>query len=256
VIALAITPFWGALLLLFARMTGVAFSAPIFSDASIPTSARIGVALALTAAVAGFARAHVTVTLPDFLFRLLIELVLGLGMGFVANAMVYAAFTWGGLVDAATGLSLVSLLNPFSSQPSSLFQTFAGILALFVFAVTGGIDGLVVTLAASVRLVPVGLYSFPGQGLLGVTLSLASGIFGTGVLLALPTLAALAVVNFAVGLLARMLPQMNVFALSLGLGPLVAILFVTLGLSLAVTVLDRYEASSLVLLLQFLHAVR
>jgi flagellar biosynthetic protein FliR len=256
-IAAAITPFWAGMLLLFARLTGVVFAAPLLSDAAVPTGVRVGLAMALTAALAGFARAEVaSLSLPALLFHLALELALGLGMGFLASAMLYAALTWGGWADAASGLSIATLFNPLYLGSTSLFQGATGTLALFVYAASGGLDALVVTLAAGVRLVPVGFHAFPSPSLLGVSLALVSGLFGTAALLALPLLVALALVNFAIGLLARMLPQMNVFALSLGVGPALAVVLLALGVGSAAGVLSQYEASALNLLLGFLHTLR
>lgn len=254
--ALGITPYWGGLLLLFARMTGVVFTAPLFSDPSVPTTVRVGLALALTAATEGFARVHVGVlTLAGFLVHLLLELAIGLAMGLVASAVVQAAAVFGGLVDAASGLSLAAVLNPAFGETASLFEGFATMLVLFVYAAGGGLTLLVTVLAASTVIVPVG-QAIPLQAGLGnVVLEWAGGVFGTGLLLALPVLVALAVVNFAIGLLARILPQMNVFALSIGLGPFLSVFVLLLLLPLVVTVLGRYQESALSLVVALLHAL-
>jgi flagellar biosynthetic protein FliR len=248
---------WAGLLLLFARMMGVAVSGPLLSHESVPAPARVGVAVALTVAVAAFARVHVgALGWGDLILGLAWELGIGLLIGFVASFIVYVALVFGGLVDAAAGLSFASSLNPILPGGAALFESFAGMLALVVFAAAGGLNALVMGLAASVEALPVGLVHWTPRGGLALALAFGGGVLGTGALIALPALATVTVTNFAVGLLSRMLPQMNVFAVSLGLGPVVAALAVFLGLGVAVDLLNRVEGQAIGWLLQYLGGLR
>ena len=253
---MSLAPSYELLLLLFARMTGVAFTAPPFNDAALPNLVRVALALALTAAVFPAARGLPAVlSLPDLLVHALLELGLGILIGVVAQGFLSAALTMGGLLDASSGLSLASVLNPVLGETTSLYAGFAASFAIFVFAVGGGFDTFVTALAVAEQVAPVGIVPRVGSAILPYVLDATGGAFVVGVLLAFPVLVALVVVNVAIGLMARVLPQMNLFVFSLAVGPLVSLVLTALVLGTFAQVLNRYALSLLDALPALLHAV-
>jgi flagellar biosynthetic protein FliR len=255
-LARLLTPSLELLMLLFVRTSGVVFTAPPFADAALPTAVRVGASLALTAAAFPLARGlPAPLPLPALLVHLVVEAAVGVAIGIAAQAFVAVATTMGGLIDVASGLSFASLLNPFLSETTSIYASFAVSFALFVFAVSGGFDAFVTAVALSDRILPLGAVPRPSAALLPFALAYTGGAFAAGVLLAFPALVALAVVNVALGLVARILPQMNLFVFSLAVGPLVSLVLVSALLGVAAQALNRYAVALMASLLGFVHAL-
>jgi len=212
--------------LVMLRCTGLVFTAPIFGHHSLPTLVKFGLAATLTVALASGASVHAG-GLPIYAAAPL-ELVIGMALGFVLSMGFEAIEVGGRVISIQLGLSLGSVFSPTEQEASTALDPFFSVLAGLTFLAMGLHLAVVRALANSFTIYPVGGgwpadLSQTGAQTIALALEL-------GVRVALPVALVLLLVELSVALLARAIPQINVFILGLPLKMLVG--FVVLAMAM------------------------
>lgn len=201
--------------LVLARVGGLFVLAPIFSGRMIPVHAKLLVAGAISFALMPFVTHGAAVPtdltiVPLVLKELLVGLAIALALGVVAAGIAAAA----SLLDTTIGFSFAALVDPLTQTQSAVVGQLYSLYSVLVFLMIGGDHLMIRGLAASYRLVPLG--RIPSSAQLGALAEHDLGqIFVIGLAVAAPVLVALALVDLALALVARTVPQMNVFIVGL-----------------------------------------
>lgn len=227
-------------LFIFLRVMGILTLAPIFGHRSVLSQVKVGLALML--AVALFPVVPVTLKTHPHLFLLVLalvkELLMGLLIGFVALLVFLGVRFAGELVGLDIGFGVANLIDPLSAEQVSIVGEFQSLLAMVIFLVVNGHHLLLRGVAASFDLVPLGGVQM--NGLLGQNLIAMTGrVFVIAVQLAAPVLAALFLTTLALGIVARTVPQMNVFVVGFPLKIVVGVAALMLTLPLFLSALTR-----------------
>jgi flagellar biosynthetic protein FliR len=212
--------------LVMLRCTGLVFAAPLLGHHSIPTLVKFGIAGCLAIVLANGAGTHAG-AMP-ILLAAPMELVIGLALGFVLSMGFQAVEVAGRVISIQLGLSLGSVFSPTQEEASTAIDPFFSVLAGLVFLAMGLHLALVQALANSFVAYPVGggwPASLPIAG--AQTIALAMEL---GARVALPVALVLLLVELAVGLLARAIPQINVFILGLPIKMLVGMAVLALAM--------------------------
>ncbi|MBX5467166.1 MAG: flagellar biosynthetic protein FliR [Firmicutes bacterium] len=235
-------------LLVVARLAGVVVTAPVLASSFVPRLAKVGLAVILAAALTASLPPVAVANLLALALGLVLQFVVGLLMGLVL-ALFLAAFSMAGqLVTYQLGVGLAVAANPGLLSAGSFLAEWETLLATFVFVVSGGLELTAEALRASFVALPLTAGGLPVGGLPFVV-----GLFGTVVNIALlvgaPFLATGVVVDLAVGVLARAVPQLNAYFLALpvnfGLSLLVLAAVLPLWLQIVPTVWHHaFEALS------------
>ena len=207
------------LFLVMLRCTGLVFTAPIFGHHSIPTLVKFGLAAALTVALAKTAGATAG-SLP-LLLAAPIELIIGMSLGFILSMGFQGVELAGRVISIQLGLSLASVFSPTEEEASTAIDPFFSVMAGLLFLAMSLHLAVVKALADSFVVYPMGGgwpadLALTGAQTMALTLEL-------GVRVALPIALVLLLVELSVALLARAIPQINVFILGLPLKMLVGI---------------------------------
>jgi flagellar biosynthetic protein FliR len=201
------------------RCTGLVFTAPIFGHHSLPTLFKMGLAATLTVALAGEAGVNAG-NLP-LLAAAPLELLIGLALGFTLAMGFEAIEIAGRVISIQLGLSLGAVFSPTEQEAATAIDPFFSVLAGLTFLAMGLHLAIVRTLANSFVVYPVGGGWPANLAQTGAqTIALALEL---GVRVALPVALVLLLVELSVALLARAIPQINVFILGLPLKMLVGI---------------------------------
>ena len=225
-----------AFLILFARIGSVWMLLPAFSDEAVPGQVRLLISIGLTAALFGLLRVEVVGQLSDgALFgTVLAELLTGLGLGMLVRMMFHAANIAGSVISLQIGLTTALVFDPaVNGQTPLLAKMFSLAATLTCFA--AGLHHLWIgALIHSYQLFPLG--SMPVSGDWATLATATAGkAFLLAISLAAPFLIYGIVFNVAVGLAARLSPQIQIFfivqPLNLLLG--LALLAVTAGAMLS-----------------------
>lgn len=141
------------------------------------------------------------------------ELFLGMIVGFVAQ-LVFAGIQLGGMIiNQQMGLSMASMLDPQNAQQSSIIANFQYITAVLVFFSVQAHHGFIYTMAESLHTIPL-LDFTVSKNVIVPLVALLAKAFIMAVRLSAPVLVTLLLANVALGIVARLVPQMNIFVLS------------------------------------------
>jgi len=204
-------------LLVFARISGIFTSAPFFSSRNIPLYAKAGTALMFSYILLPLVY-NPKITIPDALWAYLLlvagEFLLGLILGYVSQLIFDAIQMSGFLLDLQIGFGIVNVFDPQFGQQVPLMGNFQYILAFLTFLSTDGHHILLTAFFDSYKLIPVtGIVFHPA--LSEFILTLFCGVFTIAFKIALPVLVALLLTDVGLGILARTMPQMNIFVVGI-----------------------------------------
>jgi flagellar biosynthetic protein FliR len=214
--------------LVMCRVGGLFVLAPIFSGRMIPAQAKVIVAGAISFALEPMVVANQTIptgvqVVPLIMKELLVGLAFALVLGVVAAGVQAAA----SIMDTMVGFSFAQLVDPLTQGQSAVIGQLYSLFTVVIFLLIGGDHLMIEGLDASYRLIPLG--SVPSATQLGaIAANDLSQMFLIAIEVAAPVIVALAMVDIALALVARSVPQMNVFIVGIpakimvGLGAIAA----------------------------------
>jgi flagellar biosynthesis protein FliR len=157
------------------------------------------------------------------------ELLVGLAYAFTLAAVFAAISVAGSFLDTAVGFSFGSLIDPITGNQSQMLSQLYAMVGVLVFIAINGDHWMIEGLARTYELVP--LNKFPSiSNLVGGADHAFVGIFASAIELAAPVLLAALLTDCAMGLVARVMPQLNVFAV--GFPAKIAVSLLVIGVSL------------------------
>jgi flagellar biosynthetic protein FliR len=214
-------------ILVLARVTPLFLIAPPFSSPIIPPRVRGIVAVGISIGLAPVALhgQHIPND-PLTLGALVIEGgLVGLGFAFSFAVLFGAVETAGALADLGAGFSYGSLIDPFSGNENGAFSHLYSIVGVAIFFVIGGEAWVLRGLYRTFQLVP--LTSAPQLStLVGGAERIFSTVFTSALEVAAPVMIALLITDAAFGVVSRVVPQLNVFAVGFPAKVAVALLIV------------------------------
>jgi flagellar biosynthetic protein FliR len=220
---------------------------PVFGNRSVPPPAKIGlgvfVSIMLFSMIQGVAG-----DLPDetFSFILIVakEIVVGLSLGFLTKFVVAGIQMAGEIVGVQMGFGVARVVDPGFQSQISIVAEFQVFLMLLFYLALDGHHFLLRGLFQSYQSIPISKTLMNGN-VGNHVVNIAAGMFRSAVKIGAPVIATLLLTNMALGLIARTVPQMNVFIIGLPLrlivGFLGLILTVTLFLHIFQNIWNQFE---------------
>ncbi len=216
-----------AFFLVLARIGPLFVLAPLFSSKLVPARVRGIVAVGLAIGMTPVVSKGVTVPLDAIGLAGLIvkEMLVGAAFAFSIGALFAAISTAGTYLDTAIGFSYGSLVDPITGNQSTVLAQLYGLVGTMVFIVIGGDAWVVRGLARTYDL--VGLNQSPDLGrLVGAMDATFAGIMTSALEVAGPVMLALILTDAAFGVVSRVVPQLNVFAVGFPAKVVVGLLLV------------------------------
>jgi flagellar biosynthetic protein FliR len=206
-----------AFTLLLARAGAALMSAPGWGEQDLPTPMRLAFALAFTVLLLPGVAAALPPP-PNSIAAgfglVVVETGAGLLLGSAARLVAVALPIAGQLVALSLGISNAIVFDPVLAGTGGVVSRLFGLMAaVLVFATDLWLLPLA-AIAGSYRLLPAGL-AFPAEDAVQLILAAVAGGFALAVQLAAPFILAALVFNGALGLLARLVPQLQVFFVAL-----------------------------------------
>lgn len=227
--------------LMFTRISGIFIASPFFGSLNIPKYIRVGTALFMAVAffpvVDNLTQIRVPSTIFGYAGVVLVELFVGWLIGFVAFMVLAAINMAGKIMDLQIGFSMAQVMDPTSGQQSPLIGSFLYNLGIIVFLVTNGHHFLLSALVESFRAIPImGMEANPL--ITDLMVNFTNGIFSTGVKIAMPVTFAILITNVSLGILARTMPQLNIFVVGIPLHITIGMFILGLMLPFYIMFLD------------------
>jgi flagellar biosynthesis protein FliR len=181
----------------------------------IPSAVRgiIGVALAIGLTSVAMHGQHIPGDPLPVAGLIVVNLLVGLLLAFAVGAVFYAFQTAGGLADNLSGFSFGATIDPINGNQGGTFSELYGLVGVILFIAIGGDAWILQGLGRTFDLVPLTKAPQLGSMAAGASTAFAS-IFVSGVEVAAPVILALLITDVAFGLVSKVVPQMNAFAVA------------------------------------------
>jgi len=154
--------------------------------------------------------------LLDYFIILIKEITIGLVIGYMATVPFWVAQGVGFLIDNQRGAAMASIVNPLLGEQTSPIGLFFSQVFTTLFVVSGMLLTLLVTILLSYKIWPVGvLYPEFMDQLDTLALAQLDLLMEMTVVLAAPVVLAMFLAEFALALVSRFSPQLNVFFLAM-----------------------------------------
>jgi flagellar biosynthesis protein FliR len=208
---------WIMSVMLFSiRIFPVFILTPLLSVSGVPTKVLILWVLGLSVVMVSGLTAPLVEIEPSFfnLIGLAInELMIGIAFAFGLFTM-FGAFHFGGrIIDVQMGFGVATVIDPATKNQAPLMGTFLNMLAVIVFISAGGLNLLIEGIAFSMTQMPI------GSSIWKLDMSAIVAQFGAmfifSVMIVAPTMIAILLLDVGIGVMARTMPQVNVFIISL-----------------------------------------
>lgn len=223
---------WNALtlfLMVTGRMTGFVVFNPLLGRRGVPNLVKAGFVLLLSLSVYTVTNQQLQMpaTLLGLAFTFLMELLLGYVLGLVVNFFFYIPLMAGSVIDMQMGLSMASTYDPASGIQVTATSTALNVLMSLLFFVANGHHTLIRIFAASGLAVPFGQVAL-GDDFYEAMVQLFIECTLLGVKLCMPVLAAELMGQVGMGILMKVIPQINVFAINIELKVIIGLVMVML----------------------------
>ena len=229
---------WAELNLFFvilARMSGFVLFNPILGRQGIPNLAKSGLIMVLSVTAASMTeyRPPVPETVLETAVIFLLEIALGYILGLTVNIFFYVPLLGGETIDSQMGMSMGKTYDPASQSSVSVSATLFNVLMMLLFFAANGHHTLLRIMLCSGRVVPFGQVAF-GPELYAAVVELFLDCVLMSIKLCMPVLAAELLGQVGMGILMKVIPQINVFAINIELK-------VIIGLSLLLVLMAPFS---------------
>lgn len=218
---------WAALtafLFISARVSGFILFNPILGRANIPAAFRTGMITVLSIFVASSSTRQVPSPsgVVELCVRLLLELAVGFLLGMAVNFFFYIPQLAGSMIDTQMGMTMNQMYDAGAQANLSVTGQLLNILMTLLFFAGGGHLTLLRLFLTSEEVVPLGMVSI-GLPAYNLLLELFVECTVLAVKLCMPVLAAELIAQVGMGVLMKVIPQINVFAINIELKVIVGL---------------------------------
>ncbi len=218
-------------LLVFARLGGFFAVLPVFGERTVPGACRAGLAALCAWLLMWVPVGAIPADLPLVALGLMLcrETMVGIAVGYLARLM-FSAFQFAiNALDVQIGLGFMQLVDPGSQVNLSVLGHFVNSLLLLLFLQADGHHLMLRTLAATYEVAPIGT-AMPNLAAIGPVSGMLGLLTAIAIQLALPAVLVLLLIDVAMGIVGRVVPQLNVFLVAMPIKVMVglATLYLTL----------------------------
>lgn len=224
-----------AFILTFVRVGTAVMIMPGLGDSFVPERIRLLVAVSLAFVLFPFTAQYIPAGVPstfELITLISSELVIGLFFGTVARIFMMVMDVAGLIISISSGLSNAQVFNPTLATQGSLVGAFLSVTGVVVLFATDLHHLLIKGVLDTYLLFPVG--DIPDYGSMAEFMSrTVAASFSIGVKIGSPFIVLTLLVYIGMGVMARVMPQVQVFLLALPLQVLVSLVllaFVVFGI--------------------------
>ena len=205
-------------LLVLTRTSGIFFISPFLGSmnvsARLRAGAAVGVAVLLFPVVMKLQVLQAPANVLLFAATVIKELFIGWLIGLVGYIVLTAINTAGKIMDMQVGFAVVNMMDPTTQQQTGLIGNFLYNLSIIYFLIVNGHHIILSALAESFRIIPLDSMVW-NNSLPELMTDLTAGVFLNGMKIAMPITFAILLTNVGMGILARTMPQMNIFVVGI-----------------------------------------
>jgi len=205
---------FNAFALVLLRISAIIVTIPVISEATVPARVKAGLSLIVSLIIFPL----VVHQLPAInhlhfialIFLMIGEVLIGVTIGFVARLVLAGIRMAGDIIGFQMGFSVANVIDPMSSQQVSVITELQYLIAMLVFLTVNAHHLFFQAIVQSYTLIAPLSFHFSGQ-LMQFILDVSKDIFVIALKIAAPIMAVMIFTNVALGVVARTVPQMNIF---------------------------------------------
>ncbi len=227
--------------LILVRMTSLFLAAPVFSSRSVPMMFKIGMGGLISFLIFPVVEPNTPEIALDWLQVLVVvfaEIFTGVMIGFVLSFLFVGIEIAGEYIGLDMGFSMVQEIDPTFNQPLSVIARLKTNMAMLIFLLLDGHHYLIEALAYSYRTVPVGGWQLSSLAVQRI-MQISAEVFVIGIKVAAPAVVTLFLTSVAMGIIARAVPQMNIFFVGIPLRMLAGFSALIFGMPLFLYVFQK-----------------
>ncbi len=225
-------------LLIFSRVVSVLWLLPVFSSRAISVPFKAGVSLLIAYLLFDSIGVHRSFSNDPYLLFLFImkEVFIGLAIGFSVKMLFMAVNVAGEIIAIQSGFSFARFMDPLSMTQATVIEQLKNLLAMMLFLAMDAHHILVRAIVASFRDVPTGSVTIQ-ESFCQFLITISGRVFVTGFKIGAPIIVTLMFVEIALGMLSRMIPQINIFIEGVPLKILITVIMFSFSLGVIVPVI-------------------
>jgi flagellar biosynthetic protein FliR len=235
------------LLMIFIRISSALLASPIYNNEGIPVSAKLFLALVIAYVIfLTLDRSTITVSISGWSLFVsgIKEVFTGLLIGYMLNFVFWGISYAGTLIGFEVGLTMADVFNPMEQTNNNIIGEFIYLGAIVIFFLINGHHYVIKGLTYSYTIIPIGEFGV-SESLLNLLIKYTTTIFVIAVKIASPIMVSFFLLHVAEGVLARVIPQMQVFfvvqPIKIGLGLTIIAIVIPLYIYLIKNLLIEYE---------------
>jgi len=235
-------------LLVFSRTGSMVMLMPALGEGGIPAQVRLVLALAISVALAPTVQSAYPQAAPATMLQLGLliaqEVTAGVLIGTMSRIIMSSLQTAGYLIATQTGLAYAQTVDPTQHEQGAVIGNFFSLLGAVLIFSTDLHHVAIGAIAGSYRMLPPGA-ALPTGDMAELTIRLVSSAFVLGFQLAAPFLVFGFALYAALGILARLMPQLQVFFVAMPINIMFGFVLISLLLGSMMTLFLNYYASEM-----------
>lgn len=203
------------------RLTGIILFIPFFSTQFVPVNIRV----LITLFISYITLLNINSSFPInssaglIIYYLVLNFLIGLSIGIITNILFYAIQFAGEIIGMQMGFAMANVFDPVTNDEISLISELSFLFAILIFFILKGPLIFYTIIMDSFNKVPV-LFDLNSAGFLTFSQKLFD-VFTIGLQLSMPLIAFMIIIKVALGIVSRLIPQVNVFMVGIPLEILV-----------------------------------
>jgi flagellar biosynthesis protein FliR len=233
-----LVPILSVYLLVFVRVSAFFVTMPLFSYRNIPAQHRIAFSVVLSWVMYYTIDSKAFDINGQYFLLIMKEAMVGLLIGFVAYMIVTAIQIAGGFIDFQMGFAIANVIDPQTGAQSPLTGQYLYTFALLLLLSLNGHHLLLDGIFYSYQMIPIDRpwIPFGDENLIDYVITSFNSMFIIAFQMSIPVVATLFLVDVALGIVARTVPQLNIFVVGFPIKIAVAfiVLFIVMGVTFTV----------------------
>ena len=212
-------------LLVLVRIAACIFAAPFFNTRGLPVRTKVGAAGCIAIMLTGvLPEQNLAYTgIMEYGVIVIKEGITGLLIGYSASICNSIVLFSGALIDMQVGLSMAQEFNPMTQMQESITGNFYNYMVMLMMLATNMYQYVLRAICESYQLLPISQQVFQWDYLLKGITDYMSALIILGFQITLPVFACMMIVNCVLGIMAKVSPQMNMFAVGMQLKVLIGL---------------------------------
>ena len=220
-----------AFVLVLLRVSAIITTIPVFSERSVPTQVKAGLSIILAVVIfpVVVSRFPAVSTMPllQLIFGMIGEVMIGIIIGFGARLVFAGIQMAGNIIGFQMGFAIVNIIDPMTSAQVSIIAELKYLIAMLIFLSINAHHFFFLAITQSYDWVAPFGFHFSGS-LMQYIFELSRDLFVIALKIGAPLMAVMLFTNVGLGVVARTVPQMNIFIVGFPLQISIGLIFLGL----------------------------